>query len=631
MKFKKIVKALAIFSCSCTLASCSVTGTIQEIKNKVSNAVDDDDKNDDIVKQNTYFEVTFNTNGGSEVAVQKVKKDDKVIMPTNPTKEGYSFAGWYLESSLSNKFNFDAAINYNLTLYAKWNKENETKCKVTFNTEGGSIISDKEVVTESTINAPNDPIRSGCVFAGWYTDYTYNNKYDFNTEISNDITLYAKWIVSQKAALSIEEYANNEVLSNSIKLYQSLKNVSDFNLYYIENISITVTDSSNNYKCAEGFFGDVKPEGYLKKNDSINWSFEFPSNICDLSYWEKKKFDYEIYTAYNAIVLPNEFYNFNVEFDLNDGSKAIKQTVKYGTKLSQTIYPSRTRTGYTFAGWYTDSSLTTKYDLNSPVKNDLKLYAKWTINKYKITFNSNGGSNILSETVEYGDTVYKPTNPTKSCYSFAGWYTDSSLTKEFDFNTPVANEITLFAKWNKEAEYSVTFVTNGGTNVSSQTVINGQKVTKPSNPTKSGYTFAGWYKESSLTNKYDFDTKVTSNIKLYAAWTKNSAPIVQNNGISCGYVGYEADTKWNYLKFDVRFTNNTGEYVSQITELRIDVYVDGILRASGIFNNINIKLRKGSSCTWTLNFYDNTYDKSFWPYLSGSHNYRVIADCSYSK
>ena len=141
--------------------------------------------------------------------------------------------------------------------------------------------------------------------------------------------------------------------------------------------------------------------------------------------------------------------------------------------------------------------------------------------KYTVTFNSNGGSEVKAQEVENGKTVTKPTDPTRDGYTFGGWYTDSALTKEYDFKTVVTGNLTLYAKWNKAAEatkVTVTFNSNGGSEVTSQTVDEGAKVSKPGDPTKDGYTFGGWYTDEALTTPYNFESAVTTNLTLYAKW-----------------------------------------------------------------------------------------------------------------
>ena len=134
--------------------------------------------------------------------------------------------------------------------------------------------------------------------------------------------------------------------------------------------------------------------------------------------------------------------------------------------------------------------------------------------KYTVTFDSNGGSAVSSQKIVSGKKAVKPANPTKDGYTFVEWKLNG---KTYDFNKAVTGNITLVASWEK-VKYTVTFDSNGGSAVSSQTVVSGAKAVKPTNPTKDGYTFVEW----KLNGKtYDFNKAVTGNITLVASWKEN--------------------------------------------------------------------------------------------------------------
>ena len=144
-----------------------------------------------------------------------------------------------------------------------------------------------------------------------------------------------------------------------------------------------------------------------------------------------------------------------------------------------------------------------------------------TTGSYTVTFNANGhGSAPSAQSLKYNDTVTKPSDLTASGYTFGGWYTNASCTSAYNFSRKVTSDFTLYAKWTKN--YTVTFNANGhGTAPSSQTVTAGSRASRPSNPTASGYTFGGWYTDSSCTNAFDFSTSINANVTLYAKWTKD--------------------------------------------------------------------------------------------------------------
>ncbi|EID85235.1 hypothetical protein MSI_12340 [Treponema sp. JC4] len=164
---------------------------------------------------------------------------------------------------------------------------------------------------------------------------------------------------------------------------------------------------------------------------------------------------------------------------------------------------------------------------------------------YTVTFNSNGGTDVTSQKIESGKKASKPDNPTKTAtaantYTFDNWYTseDEGATLSdtaFDFDTAITKDITLYAKWAENAvTHTVTFDTKGGnTTVTSQNIIHGNKATRPTNPAKDAtesmtYTFDNWYTSedegTTLSDTaFDFNTAITSDIKLFAKWTESTA------------------------------------------------------------------------------------------------------------
>ena len=147
---------------------------------------------------------------------------------------------------------------------------------------------------------------------------------------------------------------------------------------------------------------------------------------------------------------------------------------------------------------------------------------------FTVSFDTNGGTDIAPQSVEFGKTATKPTDPTKDGYVFAGWYTDSGLTAIFSFGEPVAKSITLYAKWIDASvpTVTVTFEADGGSSVDSQTVEPGKTATKPTDPTREGLVFAGWYTDVDCTTVFDFDEPITKDIVLYAKWIDASVPTV---------------------------------------------------------------------------------------------------------
>jgi uncharacterized repeat protein (TIGR02543 family) len=135
---------------------------------------------------------------------------------------------------------------------------------------------------------------------------------------------------------------------------------------------------------------------------------------------------------------------YTVSFDSQGGSTVDSRTAGYNEKITA---PTPTKVGYTFAGWYNEAvSNTVPYNFN--VTGSVKLTAHWTINSYKVTFNSNGGSTVATKIANYNTVIAKPTNPTRKGFVFVGWYKDAAFKSAWNFTTDkLTANTTLYAKW----------------------------------------------------------------------------------------------------------------------------------------------------------------------------------------
>ncbi len=219
---------------------------------------------------------------------------------------------------------------------------------------------------------------------------------------------------------------------------------------------------------------------------------------------------------------------FTVVYNANGGSgttASSTHTYDVAKALTENAF---TRTGYTFAGWAESADGPVKYADKQSVINltaangaTVTLFAKWTINKYTVTFNSNGGSAVTAVAQDFGTTVDSSPVTTRPNYTFSGWYSDAELTKPVTFPYTVAANATLYARWTVNT-FMVTFYSNDL--VYTVTSANsGTKIAAPADPVRTGYTFDGWYKDPSCTSKWDFDTDtIMVNVYIYAKWTVNT-------------------------------------------------------------------------------------------------------------
>ena len=185
--------------------------------------------------------------------------------------------------------------------------------------------------------------------------------------------------------------------------------------------------------------------------------------------------------------------------------------VVYAVKGSGVTAPALTAPGeqYELDGYYVDGVL---YTLSTPVEGDLTVTVRWKIRTFTVTFDPAGGDARDPQTVGWGSAATKPEDPTRTYYRFGGWRLNG---EEYDFSTPVTGNITLKAYW-IVIRYRVTFDSDGGTTVNDVLANAGEPVTKPNNPTKTGYRFGGWYDAEGVA--WNFDTVITGEITLTARW-----------------------------------------------------------------------------------------------------------------
>ena len=195
-----------------------------------------------------------------------------------------------------------------------------------------------------------------------------------------------------------------------------------------------------------------------------------------------------------------EINQYTITFDTNGGNEVAPITQDYGTKI--TVPDNPTRKGYTFKGWDKEIPKTMPAE-------DITVKAQWEINQYTIAFDANGGSEIAPITQDYGTKITAPDNPTRKGYTFKGW--DKEIPK-----TMPAENITVKAQWEIN-QYTITFDTNGGSEIAPITQDYGTEITAPDNPTRKGYTFKGWDKEIPK-------TMPAENITITARWKDTEKP-----------------------------------------------------------------------------------------------------------
>ena len=326
---------------------------------------------------------------------------------------------------------------------------------VTLNTNGGTINSGNVTGYTYGVGAtlPTDVTRTGYTFKGWYDNENLTG--------------------SPVTAIGGAEMGNKE--------YWAKWEINQYTITFDTNGGSEIAPITQDYGTEITAPDNPTRKGYTFKG----WDKEIPETMPAENMTVKAQWEINQYT---------------ITFDTNGGSEIAPITQDYGTEITAPADP--TRKGYTFKGWDKEIPET------MPAEN-ITVKAQWEINQYTIAFDTNGGSEIAPITQDYGTEITAPDNPTRKGYTFKGW------DKEIPETMPAEN-ITVKAQWEIN-QYTITFDTNGGSEIAPITQDYGTEITAPDNPTRKGYTFKGWDKEIP-------ETMPAENITITARWKDTEKP-----------------------------------------------------------------------------------------------------------
>lgn len=286
-----------------------------------------------------------------------------------------------------------------------------------------------------------------------------------------------------------------------------------------------------------------------------------------------------------------------ITFNANGGSvSTTSKQVNCGDVIG--TLPVPTRTGYTFLGWFTDATNGTKVTSTTTINvTALTLYAHWSMIKYTVTFDANGGTvTPTSLSVNYNDTIGLLPTPTREGYSFKGWFTGKTGGTEVSSSTKVTSDMVIYAQWNV-VKCTITFDANGGTVSPTSTIIDYDSTigTLPT-PTKEGYTFEGWFTKATEGTKVSTTTVVKeTSLTLYAHWSydtiKVSVPqtlIGDKNG-NCTFL-----VKTDITEGKITVSPPGGFYYKQ--EGKNDVYAEISTTGDNVLTKVNKSIKYFITC-----------------------------------
>ncbi len=449
------------------------------------------------------YKITFSgTLDGATVNLSRsYTYEGKVLdMPSYTYLYGYTFDNWYTEETGGSIVSSDTVFKNSSTVYARWNPKD---AKLYLETGlGNTEVINLKFGEEFSSKLPNNLEKTGFVFVGWYLDSEYKNKVQDDTKVSNIETyLYARWISDGDHNI-IYNANGGEVDIESTVLAGGEKFGS--------------MPTPTRYGYTFGGWYDAAEDGYKITSNTI---------VTE---------DAVLYAHWTPVEV-------RIYFKKNDGSTAYQyKTVNYdGTyeKALNDLY-QYTWNGHTFLGWYTEENGGTQITPDTIVNTaeTHNLYAHWSIERYTVSFDSNGGSvDAEPVTVDWGTKYGELPTPVRYGYTFKGWYDGKESGILVSATDTIKKDTTLYARWTP-IRSTVRFYVNVDAGSYRESNVNyndtfASVLQNISNPVRDGYTFIGWYTEANGGNKITAETVVTTTdlFCVYAHWEKNAS---EENGVS---------------------------------------------------------------------------------------------------
>lgn len=396
----------------------------------------------------------------------------------NPAKAFFDFIGWFTDENFTTPITeISKGTHGDLNIYAKWSP---TVYNINYVLNGGENADNPySYVRSDTDVILNAPVRAHYEFLGWFD--SANERIDrIASGVFGDVTLYAKW--------SASEYAI------SYFLFGGMQNVANPSTYTVEDDDIILASPVKTYYDFNGWYSDAD---FKNKVDKIKT--ENGGNI-------------ELYAKWTATEYKIEFANADIE------------RIFYTVESEDIVLPKASRLGYTFVAWFENSEFSG--DTVSIVKKgsfgDIKLYAKFSANEYRIEYDLQGGVNDISNPSVYTveDETVTLSAPTRVHYTFGGWFEDGKLVETIDALRLC--DIKLVAEWIAD-KYTITYNLNGGecndALVTEYTVESADIALTIL--TKKGYAFCGWYDNAAFDDKSlnNIPSGSYGNINLYAKFS----------------------------------------------------------------------------------------------------------------
>jgi uncharacterized repeat protein (TIGR02543 family) len=426
---------------------------------------------------------------GTTVSNLTIATGNVIPAPTDPVKTGYTFMGWFTTTAATGgtQWTPSLTVSDNIVFYARWQIQQRT---FTFNANNGTTPSPATITKDygSTVGTLPTTSRTGYTFLGWFTATSGGTQLTTSTAMTSNTTYYAQWQI-QTRTFTFNANGGNTPSPATI---------------------------TKDYGSTVGTLPTVTRAGYLL----TGW-FTATSGGTQLTTGTTMTTN----TTYYAQWTPD---SRTFTFNGNGGGtpNPVSITKPYNTAVG--TLPTVSRTGYTLTGWFTATSGGTQLQTTTLITENRTYYAQWSINSYTVTFNANGGSGGTTKSVVYNTAVGTLPTPSRTGYTFNGWYTAASGGTAVSTSTVITGNVTYYAQWTVN-NYTVTFNANGGVGGTTRSVAYGSAIGTLPTAQLDGHTFNGWYTATSGGTKIATTTTVTGNVTYYAQYSKNTYYVTYNS------------------------------------------------------------------------------------------------------
>ncbi|HEM5312078.1 TPA: InlB B-repeat-containing protein [Streptococcus suis] len=471
------------------------------------------------------FTLSYNSNGGSNIPQQQGLYDSQIkIFTTTPTKEGYTFEGWYDNPGLTgNKITGSLTLKKDTTLYAKWTPKSVAYTIVYYKQQYDNATGTTKWVYDSakeaaarvgmTVSATNAPTIS--------TNLPYH-EVDAAENAASTVEIAADGSSILPVYYKLKRYTfvfnlNGPTYRNTgrIRINNVTYNLSN---YTIPNVVLGQDISSLWPSSSEEVYDGARVYSfdYWRESLSKTKRFEVTPDLLDLADANNQILQTAVWTRSGTSASVEYWLQSADDPNLYVLSNKYSQSfIRTGGLTAKEIF------GYTYQGNYTPPGYQASQTRGNPYV--YRFYYNRT--NYKIDYYFNGSRLRTIERLPFerniNDSTYnyipeRPNNVDPD-YTWGGWYADADLTAPYSFSTMPANNLVLYAKW-IAPKFKITFDINGGNGTSppDQSVEKYKYAKAPADPTREHYNFLGWYTEDG--KLYSWSDQVTKDVKLTAKW-----------------------------------------------------------------------------------------------------------------